>query len=262
MATTHEAYRRYSPGVPLRLAFRALCTRPPLRKLSLLNRQRDYLGLAGDPALLALHHRLHTILDRAASEWPSHDYGEGYFYQSLSAIGVRGLRDTAARVAAMDLARRVAGRRVLEIGCNTGFLSLSIAANAGWVEGFDVNPFLVEVASTTANHLGATNVCFGVSAFESRPLDARFDVVLSFANHSTYDGNTRQSLGEYFDRCHALVEPGGWLLFESHPPAHEGSGLERVLALVADRFRIEEHRVIEDGTFLDRGRTFVAARRV
>jgi 2-polyprenyl-3-methyl-5-hydroxy-6-metoxy-1,4-benzoquinol methylase len=255
-------YERYSPTVPLRLGWKGLWTRSKLHKVSLLNRQRDYMALAGDPRRLELHRRLNACLDRATREWESYDYGEGYFYQSLAAVGVSGLRDTEARLLAMGLADRVAGRRVLEIGCNTGFVSLSIADVATQVTGFDLNPHLIDVADAAAEYLEIANVRFSVASFEDFSTEERFDTVLSFANHSTYDGNTSQSIEEYLRRCRDLLEPGGSLLFESHPPAHEGDGLEGVCALVAGLFEVQERRVLDYGSFLDGGRTFIDARRV
>ena len=55
-------------------------------------------------------------------------------------------------------------------------------------------------------------------------------------------------------------ESGGLFLFESHPPAFEKEGLEQVCELIEQYFRIEEKMVLNYGTYLDRGRTFVSAR--
>ncbi|MDP6124510.1 MAG: hypothetical protein QGH20_01995, partial [Candidatus Latescibacteria bacterium] len=55
------------------------------------------------------------------------------------ALGITGLRDTKGRVDSMELADHVKAKRVLEIGCNSGFLSLSVAAAK--TDGFDLNPF-------------------------------------------------------------------------------------------------------------------------
>ncbi len=253
-------YESYSAGGTLAFLFASFFTRSKLRKRSLMNRQRDYLGLNEKPDLLALHHDLNKEL-LAARDWPSYDYGEGYFYQSLDLVGITGFRDTRGRVESMNLANRVQGKSVLEIGCNAAFLSLSIAGAASRVVGFDINPHLISIGERTARHLGAENVELEVSSFEDFSSQETFDVVLSFANHSTYDGNTRQSIEDYFRRCLDLTRPGGTLLFESHPPEHEGDGLEGVCAILGELFETEERRVLEYGTFLDRGRTFMVARR-
>ena len=253
-------YEKYSASAPLLFSIDALLTRSKLRRVSLLNRRNDYERLADNRSLLDLHLAMNRQLLAADREWNSYDYGEGYFYQGLDLIQVRGLRDTRGRVDAMQLRERLKGKIVLEIGCNTGFLSLSFADVAKHVIGFDVNPYLLNIGSAVAQFLGLTNVSFQDSAFEDFSPDDQFDFVLSFANHSTYDGNTRQSIEDYFDRCRSLVAPGGQLLFESHPPQHEGAGLEKVCTIVEKHFEVEERTVLNYGTFLDRGRTFITAR--
>jgi len=252
-------YERHTVTAPLAFAWAAIRAGSKPEKLGWINRQRDYLPLREDAKRLTLHRRLHGILADAARQWPSYDYGEGYFYQGCRDIGLTGLRDTGARIDAMRLKELVAGNTVLEIGCNTGFLSLGIAATAASVTGFDINPHLIEVARAVADHLGSGNVRFEVSRFEDWDDRTGYDAVLSFANHSTYDENTSQDIAEYFRRCAALVRPGGRFVFESHPPAHEGTGLERVGREIERHFEISERRVLDYGTFLDRGRTFVVA---
>lgn len=254
-------YDRYTFWAVPRLLFDAWRSRKPLRRLSLLNRYRDYLGLARNPDLLPVHRAINTQLAESARSWASYDYGEGYFYQSLPGLGISGLRDTAARVQAMRLRERLAGRRVLEIGCNSGFIALSIADVAAEVVGFDINPHLIGIAREAALSLKHQNLRFEVSTFEDFNESTTFDAVLSFANHSTYDGNTRQGIEEYFTRCRDLLAPGGLLLFESHTPSHEGDGLEGVIAVIGRLFAIHERHVLGSGSFLDRGRTFVVASR-
>lgn len=254
-------YEKISALAPFVFLRDALFTRSRVRKLSLANRQRDYARLQTQPQLLPLHLQLNRTLLEAGAKWSSYDYGEGYFYQGLEEIGISGLRNTSDRVSHMNLLKRLQGLSVLEIGCNSGFLSVSIARVARRVVAFDLNPHLVEMGTAAARHLGLDNLDFRIGAFEELATDETFDVVLSFANHSTYDGNTHQDVERFFQRCRDLTKPGGLLLFESHPPAYEGAGLEHVLEVIASQFDIEERRVLEYGSFLDTGRTFVAARR-
>lgn len=252
----YESRSALAPFVFLGGALRA---KNNVARQSMLNRLKDYQGLARRPELLPLHRRLNELLLRAAQEWGSYDYGEGYFYQGLHDLGITGLRDTDARIEAMQLAARVRGRRVLEIGCNTGFIALGVARAATRIVGFDINPHLIAIGREAADFLRHQNVELRVSSFEEFRTEERFDAVLSFANHSTYDKNTRQSLESYFDRCRELLEPEGVLLFESHPPAHEGEGLKDVVRIIGERFRMLESGVLDYGTFLDRGRTFIMA---
>jgi len=256
-----SAYERFSWYAVPRILFAAWRAPTSLRRASMLNRYHDYLNLGRHPELLPLHRALNEQLVASAREWSSYDYGEGYFYQSFPQIGVSGLRDTAARVAAMGLREKLAGRRVLEIGCNSGFLGLSVADVAREVTGFDINPYLVRMACEAAMWLGTDNTRFDVSSFEDFTSDQAYDAVLSFANHHTYDGNTRQDLETYFRKCRDLLPPGGLFLFESHAPDHEGEGLAGVIEIIGRLFTIRERRVLNVGSFLDRGRTFAVAER-
>ena len=255
-------YERFSATAALAFAWGSMRAASKVEKVGWLNRQKDYMALRGDDKRLALHHKLHSLLADAAAQWDSYDYGEGYFYQGYAAIGITGLRSTEERVQAMGLNEIVAGKTVFEIGCNTGFLSLSIADAAAEVTGFDINSHLIAVAEAVAEYQGASHVNFASSRFEDWSDAARYDVVLSFANHSTYDENTSQGIDEYFDRCAAHTNDGGLLVFESHPPAHEGDGLDGVCRSIEQHFKIETRRVLEYGSFLDNGRTFIVARRL
>lgn len=252
-------YQQRSALAPLVFTFAAMRAKNNMARQSMLNRIRDYQNLSRRPELLPLHRRLNELLLEAQEKWDSYDYGEGYFYQGLEALGITGLRDTDARIHAMDLPSRVRAKTVLEIGCNAGFLSLGLSNLASRIVGFDINPWLIEIGREAARFLDRDNVELITTSFEDFQTDERFDVVLSFANHSTYDRNTRQSLESYFQRCDDLLAAGGLFLFESHPPAHEGEGLKEVSRLIDERFRVLETRVLEYGAFLDNGRTFIAA---
>jgi SAM-dependent methyltransferase len=250
-------YEKVSALAPMRFAKDAARAGSRERAVSIRNRQKDYGRLAKRPDLLVVHREMNRQLALQAEEWESYDYGEGYFYQSSDELGITGLRDTTARVAAFALLERVAGRSVLEIGCNTGFLTLAIAPAAAHVVAFELNPYLVAIARIGARFLRADNVDFSVCAFEDFTAGERFDDVLSFANHHTYDGNTRQSLEDYFARCHACSRPGGRLIFESHPPELEGQHFDKTIAIIERYYAIENVEVHEYGTFLDANRRFI-----
>jgi Methionyl-tRNA formyltransferase len=255
-------YTKASPVAPLRFAADAIRTKPPLRALGVRNRQRDYAALQSHPGRLALHRALHEQLVLQSRQWDTYDYGEAYWYQSSTELGITGLRDTSARVDAFGLRDLVRGRSVLEIGSNSGFLSIAIANAAARVVAFEINPYLVRAGEIGAASLGIENIEFLVSSFEDfDDRGERFDDVLSFANHHTYDGNTHQGLEEYFDRCHAALAPGGRLIFESHPPALEGRDFARTVDIIERRFVIDRSEVHQYGSFLDRDRRFMVATR-
>ena len=260
-ASYQKFYERIRASAPMRFATDAKRAKSTLRARSIQNRQKDYSGLVDRPDLLALHREMNRQLGLQTDQWDSYDYGEGYYYQSSDELGITGLRDTTGRVEAFGLRELVSGRSVLEIGCNTGFLSIAIAPAAERVVAFELNPYLIAIGQLGADFLGLRNVEFSVAAFEDFEADDAFDDVLSFANHHTYDGNTRQSLAEYFERCHALTRPGGRLIFESHPPEIEGAHFAETVKIIERFYDIQRNEVLDFGTFLDKNRRFIVATR-
>ena len=73
----------------------------------------------------------------------AYDYRQSYFYQGYKELGLSGLRNTEARIEAMGLLDIVAGKSIFEVGMNTGFLFMQLAASARHVTGVEINPFLV-----------------------------------------------------------------------------------------------------------------------
>ena len=258
-AASPDFYKVFSIGSSLRLLFMTIATSSKVGRLTALNRYKDYLDLANRPELLPLHCDLCALLVEAERCWDSYDYGVGYFYQGFRRLGIRGLRDTEARVEAMGLLELLEGKRTLEIGCNTGFLSCLVSPAVSSLHGFDINPFLVRIAQHVAGHLGDDRLTFSDSAFEEFDAGEPAEAVLSFANHSTYDQNTSQTIEEYFERCARMLVNDGLLLFESHPPELERAGLDGVLDLLRYRFDVSHTEILDYGNRLDRGRTFVVA---
>ncbi len=258
--TDLDYYQAVTLVAPARFALDAIFTKNRIHRLSMINRMRDYLRLASSPSLLPLHADLNRNLYESTAEYDGYDYGEGYFYQSMAELGVSGLRDTDARVDAMMLRERLKGLKVLEIGCNAGFLANIVASVARSITCLDTNPYLVDIARIAARHLQRANLTALPVAFEDFTSVESFDAVLSFANHSTYDGNTRQSVEEYLRRCRSFLQPGGLFLFESHAPAYEGDDITEVCRLIEKHFHLEHRSVLNYGTYLDRGRTFIVGR--
>jgi SAM-dependent methyltransferase len=232
-----------------------------LRKQALINRQKDYIAISNRPHLFRLHRKISSLLADGELNWRSYDYGEGYLYQSYKGICLTGFRDTEKRIAAMELPGRVAGQHVLEIGSNTGFISCQIAAAARRVDACEIAPHLVGISNEVAAFNNICNCSFNLSSFEEFPEETIYDSIISFANHSTYDGNTHHSFSEYLAKCRRMLVPGGKLLFESHPLQHEGRSKEEIVSSLQECFVVESSQVLDYGTFLDRNRLFIVARR-
>lgn len=224
------------------------------RKQAVLNRLKDYFFIKKQ---LPLHYEIAKILEQQEENYNSYDYGEGYFYQSCKSLHITGFRNTEARIAGMKLREHLKGKTVLDIGTNAGFLPLEVADVCKSIDAFDINPYLIRIAKASAEFLNVNNVNFWAGVFEDYNEDKTYDVVLSFANHSTYDHNTKQSVEDYFKKCHKYIKDGGILLFESHHPSYETpERLEQVLEVMNRYFDVERICKLTRGSSGDRGRTF------
>lgn len=256
-----EPYKEYQFRYVWRLFWQMLTTKDRLKRLSLNNKLKDYSVAVKDPALLALHGRLAAIREEQATHWPEYDYGEGYFYQSFAKLHLSGFRDTAYRFRAMELEKWTRDRTVLDIGCNAGYLAVQTAEVARHVTGMDINPYLIRFGQAAADYLAIKNIALHAMTFEDFASDETFDVIFSFANHSTYDGKTKHTIEEYFNKCHRYLKPDGILLFESHAPDYEGRKLDNVIEVIEKNFETLERKTWDGGSFLDRGRTYIVTRR-
>jgi len=225
-------------------------------------RTQDSLLTLGKPRLRELHANIRRHLHEASETWPGYDYGHGYLYQSSPTLALSGRRNTRTRLQALSIAQYVRGATVLDIGCNSGFISLEIAREAKEVLGFDVNPFLIAVAEDSARYLGLTNTKFLVSSFAEFSTDNRYDAVLSLSNHFTYDGDMYPTIEGYLARCRGWLKPGGTFIFESHTPKFEARhGTIDELRQTLNRHFVQVFTEMSStGTALDRHRMLYVGR--
>lgn len=215
-----------------------------MRRVAGKNRLKDYRWLFNRPEYLPLHKKFAEHVIDGAKRWDGYDYGEGYFYQQCKLVGVTGFRDTESRIAEMNLNKYLADKTVLEIGCNTGFISITAMKTPGnypppkFITAFDVAPYLIDIARDTAEFLQIENLDFQCTSFEDFRSEKKFDVILSFANHPTFDGKTKHTINEYFARCSEFCNDNGLMIFESHHPRYE-KNLDEVLKVIENYFSEE-----------------------
>lgn len=107
------------------------------------------------------------------------------------------------------------GMSVLEIGCNNSFMAIELARRAGLVDVVEYNPFLVKIGRITAAALGQDNVSFQVADFSNWMPGWCYDVVLSFANHCTIDGNLAVGFERFAAKLWCLTQDDAWLLLRA-----------------------------------------------
>jgi len=236
-----------------------------LTKLSQRNRLNDFQKVykKNNAELWELHRALEEIRFSMKENYESYDYGCGYYYQSYDELCISGFRNTEERIKLLNLCEQVKGKTVLDIGSNTGFLLTSLAKFLKKGVGIEINPYLVETSNLVKNFIHADNITFTPSSFEDYDKnESTFDMILSLANHSTYDGNTQQSKKEYFTKINSLLTDNGLLIFESHPPKIESKDqLAKTIELIKVYFDIMETPQILMKGFLDKDRTYLVARK-
>lgn len=213
--------------------------------------------LISEPKYYDLQKSFYQIVEKSKS-WDAYDYNQGYFYHSFPSGKIGGLRDTAIRIQEYKLCRELHDKRVLNIGCNLGFLDCELNSFVNHIDAFDINPYLIEIAKLAKKFLCINNVEFYVCSFEEYNFGSSYDVVLSFANHSTYDGKTRHTIYEYFQKISKLLNNDGILLLESHAPLYE-KNFDDILKIVETLFYVDSQFVLNKGTPFDVGRKFIKA---
>lgn len=167
--------------------------------------------------LESLHNKLEKHLDEQSEKWKSFIYAqEKGFYQGFDEIGIVGCRPTEKRFERYDIRKHLSkDKTTLDIGSNCGFFSLYLSKFVKNVDGVEINPYLVAIANDTKEFLSINNVTFHNTEFEKFNSEKKFDLVLSFANDSTIDDNTKIHLEEYIRKISLHLTNNGILLFES-----------------------------------------------
>lgn len=110
-------------------------------------------------------------------------FGGSAFYQSLPSLSIEGTRPSDLRVRTYNLDKLVEGKEVLDIGCNCGFLDMTVADKAKEITGLEYSKSLSDIAKVTAKYLGLANVHFEQGDFVQYQTAKKFDVIFYFAVH-------------------------------------------------------------------------------
>ncbi len=143
------------------------------------------------------------------------DFGGIKPYQSMEMIGLWGIRPTEYRIREYEL-RTILGPKdnVLDIGCNTGFLDLSISNLVQSVTGIEYDSSLVKIANLVKDYLKVPNCIFYNGDFNDwyRNTDTSYNVIFSFAIHHWLNITPQR----YVEILNKLLRTHGYICFESH----------------------------------------------
>lgn len=143
------------------------------------------------------------------------DFGAVKPYQSLELIGLEGIRPTEYRIREYGLRNILnSADDILDIGCNSGFIDLTIAGLVHSVTGIEYDESLIKAASLVKEYLNVTNCMFYNSDFNDwcRQAERKYQVIFSFAIHHWLNIEP----GEYVAILDRLLNRYGYVCFESH----------------------------------------------
>jgi len=159
----------------------------------------------------ALRNRIYEILENGQP-----DFGAIKPYQSMEKIGLRGVRPTTYRVSRYGMNELLnQSMDVLDIGCNTAFIDMTVAEQIKTITGIEYDHSLVKIAEMVRDYLKISNCTIVNTDFDTWYNENRnlsYDVIFSFAIHHWLD----LSPDTYVSRLHHLLRADGYLFMESH----------------------------------------------
>jgi 2-polyprenyl-3-methyl-5-hydroxy-6-metoxy-1,4-benzoquinol methylase len=137
-------------------------------------------------------------------------------YQSFEDIrDYQGSSDSAGKLLALALPADLSGKRILDVGCGTGYFSIRCWQRGAKVHGIDVRKNHVHTAARLANVVYRTREPHFEPAdvFNYNPRD-RYDYILAVTVLPCFG----ERLQEFFERAYDWLVPGGTLVVETPLP--------------------------------------------
>lgn len=185
-----------------------------------------------------------------------HDYGNGYFYQSFEKINLSGLRKTQTRIDALNLNNYIKDKNVLDVGTNTGFLIMQTNLSFKKCVAIDWDKTSILIAKECQKKLAIENINFFCQNFLEFESDTKFDLILSLANHTTYDGGIKNYI-EYFEHIKKFLKKNSILIFESHHPEIENDyEIKQIIEYLENSYELIDQGVYNFRNYADDNRKF------
>ena len=161
------------------------------------------------------------LLESMLKKQSNLDYGSGYFYQSFNKLKISGLRDTVSRINNYNIKNYTKNKNILDIGSNTGFILFELENNFKKATGIEYNKNFSSISNYVKNIFQISNINFIENNFMNYNFNKeKFDLILSLANHHTYDEGINDTK-LFFSKVNDLLNEGGFLILESHHPKIE-----------------------------------------
>ena len=113
---------------------------------------------------------------------------------------------------------QLGGKRIIELGCGPGWLSVFLGQMGFQVSGYDISPKMIEVANTRATILGLDQVKFAVADIEDNLIKSELGcndiaIVYDALHHCQSDERVLSKLVQY-------LRPGGLLILAEPNRVH------------------------------------------
>jgi SAM-dependent methyltransferase len=108
----------------------------------------------------------------------------------------------------------IKGRRVMDVGCGTGLLSVKLAKAGALVTGIDLSKDMLTIAEKRANDL-SLNIDFLEKPMQEIEGTNQFDAAVIAIDSLNYLPD-RESVRKTFTGIHSVLKSGGVLMFDVH----------------------------------------------
>jgi len=163
-------------------------------------------------------------------------------YQSFEKLGISGKRSSQKRISIYELPRYFnKSMNILEIGCNVGFLSLSMSGYVHSIDAFDIDPSYIMIAKMVEDFCDIRNCHFTVNSVTGFNPTTQYDFILSTAVHGWFG----MPFDMYISSIAEWMKSNGLLLFESHELDVKNNWTEQRKALVSN-FDLLDSGIIDD----------------
>lgn len=177
-------------------------------------------------------------------EWVSTEKEFGlwnHFYQTHPKLDINGVRPTISRINNYKLLNYINKESViLDIGCNTGFVSSYLSDFVQSIDAVEYNKDVFLIASKTIDYLKIINVNLYNIDIKEFQFKYKYDLVMSFAIHRWVG----IEIDEYLVLLENFKKDKGFLIIESHPGDEDKLSLKR--ALTNSNLKIISEGVTDD----------------
>jgi 2-polyprenyl-3-methyl-5-hydroxy-6-metoxy-1,4-benzoquinol methylase len=159
-------------------------------------------------------------------------FGSGNFYQNFPTLKLPGTRDCNLRMEKYRCSEFINENDIaLDIGCNTGFLSMEISKICRFVDAYDNEPELIETAKAAQEIAKISNCNFFLQNFNYiETTENKYDVVFCLAIFEWLIKNV--GMEKFVKELTRITRPGAIIFYESHR-------IEEDVQWNADKIQIE-----------------------